>query len=224
MPLNPQSRLAILQTLSTFLHTSLSPSADSELFTAEPWYLATSFDSARDYATFLQGFTSDPVLPPVATWIDSMTFTDPEYAEDFDLAFSWHQNPDLSLETLEIPFASTSNLGPIAITSVPNISLLGLLHPTLLSAFLDSAPSALSPTAQSTPGSDSHLSTIVATISIARELFWAELGGLDGQGGERGLDKEREGVRKLLVTFLTHVGVYFPFGGDELEKRSKDVS
>jgi pre-rRNA-processing protein IPI1 len=161
--------------------------------------------------------------------LNSSTYTDAEYVEEFSLAFESNGNAELGLDTLEIPFASTSTSAPEVSSSISHsstlpTSLLSLLHPTLLSSFLDSAPSAFSPTPDS--NSDSHLTTIAAVIAVSRELFWAELGGVGETVAverEKEKEKEKERARKLLVTMLNHVAVYFPFGGDELEERSKEV-
>lgn len=114
------------------------------------------------------------------------------------------------------PIASTSS-APIA----PPASLLTLLHPTLLSGFLDTAPAAFAPGAAVFPAQER--ATVAAVLSVARELYARELGGAasneDGAGAA-----DKAATRKLLVTFLGHVGAYFPFGADELGKRSDDAA
>lgn len=181
--------------------------------------MSTSFNAPREYAAFVESFTSAPKASLSSSY---PTESDSFYVESFDLAFECNAVPAYALGTLEVPAPSTSNIAQ----PIPT-SLLTLLHPTLLSSFLDSAPSAFSPSLSLASGSgmDSHLSTVAAVIGVSKELYWAELGGVQvssvNTGGNGGREKERESARKLLVTLLSHVGVYFPFGADELEQRSK---
>lgn len=235
-----QSRLAVLTTLSTFLHTSISPVASSSAATA-PWYLSTSFTSPREYLSFVNSFTSTPVRSLHAAVhdvkSDEMDLAhldlDSFYVENFSLAFAT-ADPALATSTLSLPSMSAlpaSSTAPAATTPAASATLLTLLHPTLLSSFLDSAPSAFSPEGDSVGTGEAHLNTISAVIGVAKELYWAELGGAqeeatEAEGIEAGFHGKGKGrkdsARKLLVGLLGHVGLYFPFGADELEQRSKE--
>lgn len=212
--------MAILTTLSTFLRCALS----SEISTSPsspPWYLARSFLSRRDYATFLANFGRAP-----APTIDCRTDAPDLPVEHFGLAFA-ELGADLALDMLSLPSLSAGfPLAPVASTSTapspPPASLLTLLHPTLLSGFLDTAPAAFAPGALSFPAQER--ATVSAVLSVARELYARELGGVDGVDGAGGTSEQAATTRKLLVMFLGHVGPYFPFGADELGKRSEEAA
>ncbi|ORY74513.1 hypothetical protein BCR35DRAFT_306649 [Leucosporidium creatinivorum] len=221
--LSPSSRLAVLTTLATFLRSALSPHASSSS-TPPPWYLSTSFSTPRSYSTFLTSLTpstSTPIAIPSSAEIEPPSLP----IEPFSLAFDGPSS-DLALELLGLvspppkPYATAAN-GSTALQP----TLLSLLHPTLLSSFLDAAPSAFSPTTlltstSSSHGADPELQTIVAVVGVARELYWREFGGSEAENVGR--EKERESARKLLVGMLGHASAYFPFGGDDLRERSAE--
>lgn len=171
-----------------------------------PWYLSNSFSTLRSYNSFVRSFTSAPLDSRSTTWPS----TD-GYLESFALAFDDTPSSDLPLNLLQLP--TPPSVQAATSTAAPP-TLLALLHPTLLSSFLDSAPTAFSPSLTAL-NVDSHLATIVAVILVARELYWEELGGVEREG--------KEVERSLLVSLLGHVGVYFPFGEDELRERTAEV-
>lgn len=213
-----QSRVAILTMLSTFLRAALS-SATTSTATSPPWYLARSFATPRDYANFLASYS-----PTSSRLVDCRVPDIPSLpVHDFDLAYA-PPSADLALSTLSLPAVSAGfpelSYGPVASTSAaplaPPPSLLTLLHPTLLSGFLDTAPAAFAPGAAAFPAQER--ATVAAVLSVARELYARELGAASTEGA----GQDKAATRKLLVAFLGHVGVYFPFGADELGQRSED--
>jgi len=126
-------------------------------------------------------------------------------------------------------FALPTTSEPVASTSTaPAQTLLSLLNPTLLSSFLDAAPSAFSPTpviGQSSQAASAELRTITAVLRVARELFYRDLGGnasstLDESSSSTPNSKSRPQARKLLFSLLSHAAPYFPFGADELQERT----
>lgn len=210
--LSPSSRVAILSTLATFLRAALSPEQVTSDSSA-PWYLARSFRSKRDYDAFLSNFGRPRTRTVDCRDEDNMS---PMAVEAFDFAFAG-ASADLALDTLRLPSVNQ----PIASTSTaPPASLLTLLHPTLLSGFLDTAPAAFAPGLLSFPALER--ATVSAVLVVARELYARELGGTPG--ADRVNASEKAATRKMLVAFLGHVGPYFPFGADELGTRSAEAS
>ncbi|KAM0748651.1 hypothetical protein T439DRAFT_327913 [Meredithblackwellia eburnea MCA 4105] len=217
--LTPSARLAVLRTLSTFLQTALYPSPiqGSSTNAHPPWYLRPSFKTSRAYEAFSQSLS-----PSTSQSQNCYALCVPSTSQ-------------YTLNSLVFPSSSNAysvdtQTGAPGQTQIPRASLLTLLNPTILSTFLDSAPTAFAPSleGQGNSTSEAHLATITAVVSVARSLYWLELGGVQQQqqdfdhtfAGDRSAveaEKERERTVKMLLTFLGHVGVYFPFsvGGDE---------
>ena len=238
-----QSRLAVLTTLSTFLRIALAPEqadSSSQSSTAHtqlpPWYLSTSFATPRDYAAFLSALSpssSAPHIPVASTSTAPADYSDVGYrilSHPFALASAY--DSELSLGSLGLVPPPPPPYTPTVTGAAPaQPTLLGLLHPTLLSSFLDAAPSAFSPTtllSASAQGESADLNTIVAVVGVARELYWRELGGGAGDKENElesgvGKEKEKDSARKLLVAMLSHAAAYFPFGGDDLRERSAEA-
>ncbi|GAA5889840.1 hypothetical protein JCM5296_002359 [Sporobolomyces johnsonii] len=231
--LGPSARLAVLSTLATFLRASLSPVAS--ISTAPPpWYLASSFSSPRAYATFLASFGSTSAASPISIDTDA---TRSAPVEPFSLAVDCFSS-SFALSSLGLPTPPST---PVPSTSASpamaarSQSLLALLHPTLISSFLDAAPTAFSPTpvlGQSSSAASAELQTISAVLLVARELFYRDLAGAsspsafssevdDSPSPHHQAEKSRPPpARKLLLALLTHAAPYFPFGADELHARS----
>ncbi|GAA5861538.1 hypothetical protein JCM8547_008065 [Rhodosporidiobolus lusitaniae] len=241
--LSPPARLAVLTTLSTFLRASLCPSstlASSMASTSsDPWYLSTSFPTPRSYATFLSSFGSSsllssahwnvPVSPPPRGEKTSYNTALSHPVEPFSLALS-APTDDLALSSFGLftspatPVASSSSSFAAPAPAQANPSLLTLLHPLLLSSFLDAAPTGFSPSASLALSTSSSsraeaVETVEAVLGVARELFYTVLGGAapstggegDGTGKAGG---ERKEARKNLLALLSHAAPYFPFGSD----------
>lgn len=111
--------------------------------------------------------------------------------------------------------------------------LLRTLLPILVSAFLDTAPTALSPSsalgasstigtlssqsyssASSASSGDVALDTVSAVTGIARDLWRAILSSNTASSGGTSAD-----LRKGLEKYVTHMAAYFPFGADEIGTR-----
>ncbi|GAA5933831.1 hypothetical protein JCM1841_001310 [Sporobolomyces salmonicolor] len=231
--LGPSARLAVLTTLATFLRTSLSPVASTST-APPPWYLASSFSSPRAYATFLASFGSTSVASPFSIDINA---TRSAPVEAFSLAVDCLPS-SFALSSLGLPIPPSTPVPPTSTspaTPAQSQSLLALLHPTLISSFLDAAPTAFSPTpvlGQSSSAASAELQTVSAVLLVARELFYRDLARAaspsafssevaDSPVPRHQIDKPRPPhARKLLLALLTHAAPYFPFGADELHARS----
>ncbi|GAA6039721.1 hypothetical protein JCM8097_001370 [Rhodosporidiobolus ruineniae] len=251
--LSPSARLAVLNTLATFLRASLSPNSSASLPSSssadaaaaeapEPWYLSTSFSTPRAYASFLASLSSPSSRTVTVTPVEGErgvgTATSAPI-EPFHLAvdpFSASAG-DLSLGSFGLftppstPLVSSSSTSSGAAEHKP--ALLPLLHPLLLTAFLDAAPTAFSPSAsltlslQNGAGAGSAradaVETVEAVLGVARELFHRALSGASPAGtgdgaeaiGTGGEAKERREARKALLALLSHAAPYFPFGAPD---------
>ncbi|GAA6007619.1 hypothetical protein JCM10207_006411 [Rhodosporidiobolus poonsookiae] len=235
--LSPSARLAVLTTLASFLRASLAHSSSSTSSTA-PWYLSTSFSTRRAYASFLASFSSSssPTRSVTPTGAVGTALSAP--LEPFALAlFPAGESADLALSSFGL-FTPPSSPGAPSTSSSSSTSaapptLLSLLHPTLLSSFLDAAPTAFAPSAadalalSSSSGAGgagsataAALETVEAVFAVARELFHRALSG-QGAGGEakqEGAESgasepaDRRNARKALLALLSHAAPYFPFG------------
>ncbi|GAA6059787.1 hypothetical protein JCM10212_003682 [Sporobolomyces blumeae] len=228
--LSPSARLAVLSTLAAFLRTSLSPVASTST-APPPWYLAPSFESPRAYSTFVASFGSTSSPSPVVDFDRVRSIPIEHFAfaiEDTSIGFSLGSCGLFPILDPATPLASTSA------ANGPPQTLLTLLHPTLLSSFLDAAPTAFSPTpalGQSAQAASAELRTITAVLRVARELFYRDLGGsaspsLDDSNPSSSAsssrdDRSRAHARKLLLALLSHAAPYFPFGSDELHERTR---
>lgn len=224
----------------------------------EPWYLAGAFATPEAYRDFVAGSfssTGERSRKRVRVEADLRgaqgVLASP--VERFDLACgstapsaSFFPIGSLGLWTppASPPPMTTTAIGtstPVH-SSAPSPSLLALLHPTLLSSFLDSAPSALDPSAAAAASSNAtsdgsgageqhHLETVAAVVSLARQLCALELArpAEEEEGNDASTSSSsasftatataagarRKEARRLLLAFLTHASPYFPFGSPD---------
>ncbi|KAK4052557.1 rRNA processing protein [Microbotryomycetes sp. JL221] len=234
--LSPRARRAVLSTLAKFLEAATidTPIASTSTSTT-PWYLASAFETPRSFDNFLASLElskrSTGRVAPCHCQIEPFTLVD------------MNTSTNLTSGSLGIDIRShrtqhsTSNYQTQSSTT-RQPTLLSLLHPTLLSSFLDAAPNAFSPSRSDSMivessidhlagGQDLHL--VVAVVRVAKHLYWSELGSSSSQSTiddldddvaktkrtNGGKDKEREQARKSLVTLLSHAAAYFPFGQDD---------
>ena len=246
--LSPPARLAVLKTLARFLAAaerradSAAAAMDGPEGAHEPWFLAGAFDSPEAYADWLAGVQPRrgahvvPVTP--ASGSGSTTSA---AVEQFDGAFNavgalgaekGALGPVgmfglLTPPASPAPAASTSTAAPAHVGGQQQPTLLQLLHPTLLSSFLDSAPTAFAPSLVAVQASGSsatlHADTVHAVLSVSRALFARELGVAAGAGAGAGVAeaaqaraKGKRDARKMLLALLGHAAPYFPFGADTL--------
>lgn len=209
--LSPEARLKVLGTLERVLRV-VGQAERGATRADEPWYLRRAFDSDQAYADYLAGFegTARRSRRRVRVREDM----EGVQVEAFDAAFGAASSLSLAecglLTPPATPTASTSSL------SSAQPTLLSLLHPTLLSSFLDSAPTAFTPTslASASTGPTHHLGTVSSVLAISRELFTRELASAPSASAadERGAEKA---ARKMLLALLTHASPYFPFGSSD---------
>ncbi|KPV72298.1 uncharacterized protein RHOBADRAFT_56109 [Rhodotorula graminis WP1] len=248
--LSPPARLAVLKTLARFL-AAAERRADSAADGPdggggggggdEPWFLAGAFDSPEAYADWLAGVQPRPrvrVVPVVPAPASGSATS--AAVEHFDAAFSALGAEQgvlgpVGLFGLLTPpaspaptaAASTSTAVPANANGQQQPTLLQLLHPTILSSFLDSAPTAFAPSLVAVQASGSsatlHADTVHAVLSVSRALFARELGVAAGSsvgaGAAEGVQASARGkrdARKMLLALLGHAAPYFPFGGDAL--------
>ncbi|BGP55047.1 rRNA processing protein [Rhodotorula sphaerocarpa] len=223
----------------------------------EPWYLAGAFATPEAYRDFVAGSFSSTVERSrkrvrVEADLRGAQGVLASPVERFDLACgstapsaSFSPIGSLGLWTPPAsppPTTTTTAIGtstPVH-SSAPSPSLLALLHPTLLSSFLDSAPSALDPSAAAAASSNAtsdgsgageqhHLETVAAVVSLARQLCALELARPAEEGNDASTSSSsaavtatvtaagarRKEARRLLLAFLTHASPYFPFGSPD---------
>ncbi|GAA5824040.1 hypothetical protein JCM3770_005133 [Rhodotorula araucariae] len=234
--LAPTARLAVLGTLARFLDAAGARDRDA----AKPWFLARAFATDAAYADWLAGVSPRRGAPRVPVRIGVGASAGPTCAavDAAALAFAPSEPGGgdalgpLGAFGLVTPPASPVAAAPTTTTAAPPSSqqqqqqqqptLLALLHPTLLSSFLDSAPSAFTPTLASTPGGAAaaqHAETVAAVLSVARALFGLELAGTGADAGAAAAAgagaaaRQARDARKMLVALLAHAAAYFPFGG-----------
>lgn len=102
--------------------------------------------------------------------------------------------------------------------------LLRTLLPILVSAFLDSGPTAFSPESAAAPSTSTALesatNTIIAVAEIARDLWRSTL----LRDMHQIVSNEHKDVLSNLEKLIAHMAVYFPFGNDDLLKRTSSDS
>ncbi|GAA5991810.1 hypothetical protein JCM10908_002216 [Rhodotorula pacifica] len=210
--LSPEARLAVLSTLETFLAAAAAATGDAHPRQEEDgntaWYLAGAFSTQEAFRDFLASHG--------ARGASTSTTTRAMPIERYASLESPHENERFAIESLGL-FTPPTSPTPTTSTSANPASLLALLHPTLLSSFLDSAPTALNPStataSEGNSGENQHLATVTAVVAVARQLFTLELGGASNANTTA---KQRSEARKMLLAFLTHASPYFPFGADAL--------
>ncbi|GAA6008295.1 Ipi1p [Rhodotorula paludigena] len=228
--LSPLARLAALQTLARFLSAAgaqARSSAGAETHD-DVWYLASAFADARAASDFVASLRprragGAPVVHVAASGTATSAAVEP-FADLHGGASALGPLSGFGLLTPppEASPASASGHAPTLQQQHAPPSLLALLHPTLVSSFLDAAPSAFSPSllesANATAaagGENTHLATVLAVLQIARELYARELGGGTATGAGSPSSKRARDARKSLVALLSHASAYFPFGADE---------
>lgn len=211
--LSPEARLAVLSTLEAFLAAAAASQRASSSAPAssgtDAWYLAGAFSSPKVFQDFLASSSSHH-----GGGSSSSSSSRCRPIEPYAALANVHANDQFALNSLGLLTPPTTPTAT-SISATKKPSLLALLHPTLLSSFLDSAPTALNPSAAATgPSSGDHLATVTAVVAVARQLFTSELSG-NGQNST-----PTQATRRMLLAFLTHASPYFPFGTDVLASSS----
>lgn len=167
----------MLKTLCNFLKASAPNEADVA------WYMVGSFKRRRDFDSFLQ--LCSPSTAPTRPW----NVAAPIERDHFLL--NQPSTSQVTLESLQLASAArqeASNERPLAY----------LLHSTLVSTLLDSAPGAFGPE----PESD-HVETVLAVMRLVVQLYRSAV----SQAGTNDSDAE---TRKNLAQVLGRFYPYFP--------------
>ncbi|KAL7417489.1 hypothetical protein BDY24DRAFT_375058 [Mrakia frigida] len=200
--LRPAAKLIILRTLSHFLSTSLSPT-----ITSPTWFLAPSFSTSASYAEFetlLKG--KKPYVAPMDDWLLSGGGGGWELG-DFGLGGT---SAGAKAGEADEGGNGGGRLGREA------AKLYLTLHPLLVSTFLDTAPTAFSPSGSAT--SVSHADVNLELVAVVGELL--------GTLGRTVLRDTSEipkpmfaSVKTSLRNLLGHMAVYFPFNSSTFQRR-----
>ncbi|KAJ7492529.1 hypothetical protein FB451DRAFT_1218647 [Mycena latifolia] len=211
------SKLAVLQSLSTFLRwavSSPSPSSQdrdrlesSSVSPIDTWYLASWFRTPEAYGVFnqlLQPRHFPPDNGPVQkTWQEE---ADLELEGDCTCPFSL-LSPSGSQWTFQQLSDIVDNAGKTANEdgddSIFVRHLARTLHSTLVSTFLDCAPSVFSPNGKV---DETQAKLIVAVAEIIRHMYGAILQSTSETESER-----RAGACADLKSILGYMSPYFPF-------------
>ncbi|PRQ75448.1 hypothetical protein AAT19DRAFT_14470 [Rhodotorula toruloides] len=202
--LSPEARLKVLGTLERVLRVVGQKERGTEA--EEPWYLRGAFDSEQAYEDFLAGFEGTARRSRrVVRMREEMEGVQ---VEAFDAAFGVG-GAALGLAECGLFTPPATPTASTSASASPQPTLLSFLHPTLLSSFLDSAPTAFTPTsvASTSTGPTHHLGTVSSVLSISRELFTRELASSSSSSAGP--------ARKMLLALLTHASPYFPFGSSD---------
>jgi pre-rRNA-processing protein IPI1 len=232
-----QSKALVLASLAKFLRVSLAPdgydSAEQQEERARPalplWFLSGSFATSRDYSNYISQSTSHTESAHYSSLVDLN-------AVDYD-----EEGIILSLDDSTLASRSLASLSAISELSAELFrdgnpanqnkealprsaeALLLTLLPILVSAFLDTAPTAFSPSApaSSVNTPDVALDTVLAVAGIARDLWRAIV--MSQNTGEKATEKIVD-IAKGLAKLVGHMGAYFPFGTGVSGKRTSEVS
>ncbi|KAG8219873.1 hypothetical protein J3R82DRAFT_852 [Butyriboletus roseoflavus] len=202
--LSPQSKLVVLQSLSSFLSHAIDPqsfaSSGQGIAPAPTWFLRPSFASTRLYEEYTNIFhgTNGKHL----TWN-----TDPEF-ESFDEDFAYDPRLPCGEPETAWDLSKLSDLSPEMdevsrpLGDIPLIVRLSrMLYPTLTATFLDGAPVVFSP---STNPTETEAQMLMAAFKITRTLYSAIL-------QSAGLGSDLLAPCEELKTLLDYLTGYFPF-------------
>lgn len=216
----------MLSSLATFIRLSTAPEgpralvhADERALPSVPtWFLAPAFPTRRAYDSFIEQ-------------IGAGNHPSPRFSVDYpaqtgclmDGSSILDQDSHIGLAQIgniftELNANGTAMENAQALPSTPE-QLLKILLPILISAFLDSGPTAFSPEAAAAPSTstaqENALTTIIAVADISRDLWRSIL----LHDLHRNASNRAE-LASSMEKMITHMAVYFPFGHDELTKRS----
>jgi len=241
--MSPASKALVLASLAKFLRLSLAPEGtltreeqDEQAWpTVTTWFMASSVATPRDYEAFVNLVNRSDFDEEDAVMLkdgrhdtaSSSLYLPSGLLDGGDLLSLGGIN-DIASELLQDRQHASSDSASGSVPSDPQ-NLLQVLLPVLLSAFLDSAPSAFSPASTSTASSSSNntldipLDTVVAVTEIARDLWRALLARQSAQiAAQAGAapTKAFNDISRGLEKLVGHMGAYFPFGSDELGRKT----
>ena len=225
-----QAKALVLSSLATFLRLSTAPEGPTAAATRQDralpdiptWFMAPVFPTQRAYQSFVEqvASTSGARFSSLRTPNDQSCLIASEGL--------LRQERHLALSSISDIFTDITSIGldssnPQDLPSTPE-QLLKTLLPILISAFLDSGPTAFSPEASAAPSTSTALeaatNTVIAVAEISRDLWRSVLLRNMHVMGSNQHAEIVSGLEKLVA----HMAVYFPFGNDELLKRSSSDS
>ncbi|KAJ7630987.1 hypothetical protein FB45DRAFT_917132 [Roridomyces roridus] len=211
--LTPASKLVVLRSLSAFLRAAISsPSRASSSSCIDTWYLASWFQTQEAYGVFDQLF--QPGTRPHRTWQCEVNLElDGDCPSHYPLA-SETFGSEWTLQQLSEIVDGTGSDGDNA-RFVQHLAR--TLHSTLVSTFLDCAPSVFSPNGNV---DETQARSIVAVAEITRHLYGSIL--------QSNLEKDTERRATSyadLKSILGYMSPYFPFKliGTREIKRARSV-
>ncbi|KAI1793922.1 hypothetical protein LXA43DRAFT_884849 [Ganoderma leucocontextum] len=223
--LSPASKLVVLRSFESFLAHAVSSSwnangtAESSTggLTTPTWYLSSSFASTSAFNTFDALLRSSFLLPGNHILrLEDHRIWSPEISEDsgesfvgqFPLAadpctsaWSLHDMTDVDTAVASLREEGRPESGTNA-EIVCAEHLARTLHPTLVSTFLDCAPTVFSP---SSSPPETELQMVIVVCRICRTLY----GRLLQHTAESGTT--HESAETNLHTILSYLSPYFPF-------------
>ncbi|OBZ80001.1 Testis-expressed sequence 10 protein [Grifola frondosa] len=217
--LSPASKLVVLKSLSLFLsHALLStrnigPAPSQIASTSSPptptWYLSSSFSSSSAYNTFdsliRPAYSQSSSECSVRHWaeeVDPETF-DEDFVGNFEFATAsitagWTLQDLTNVDVLLTAGADDRLGGSAELARV--VHLTRTLHSTLVSTFLDCAPTVFSP---SSSPPETELQMVLVVCEICRTLYGAIL-----QDSAQSSNVQASADLKLILGYLSP---YFPF-------------
>ncbi|EMD42224.1 hypothetical protein CERSUDRAFT_110758 [Gelatoporia subvermispora B] len=236
--LSPGSKLIVLRSLSSFLKNALSSSTeltttDAAIPTAPTWFLSSSFTSQETYQSF------DSLLRPVCQkhassskmpasnlprrWEEEVDID--AFVEHFpgtfpnsqpNAAFGWTLQDLTNVDPRTLGGQNASDESHPARSVGPDLiaHLARTLHSTLVSTFLDCAPTVFAP---SSSPSDTELQLVLAVTEICRCLYGAIL--RDAVQENDVPDRSLEELRAI----LGYLSPYFPFTVSGIGNARRDI-
>ncbi|TFK91694.1 hypothetical protein K466DRAFT_595903 [Polyporus arcularius HHB13444] len=217
--LSPASKLVVLKSLASFLshaiksawHDRESAEASSSTVTTPTWYLSSSFASSDAFDAF--DALLRPIIStqgsrePIRTWRDEVSPEEDGFVGPFPLACglssaAWTigdlNDVDAAISTLK---GDGTGEGTSADVSCA-VQLARTVHSTLVSTFLDCAPTVFSP---SSSPPETELQMILVVCRICRSLY----GRILQDAAEAGTS--HQSAEADLQNILSYLSPYFPF-------------
>ncbi|TBU34542.1 hypothetical protein BD311DRAFT_746356 [Dichomitus squalens] len=222
--LSPASKLIVLKSLESFLSRAVASSwsskdgseLSSSVLVTPTWYLSSSFASTSAFGAFdalLQPSSfrcgADPLrLGDTRVWLPEVSENGGEsfvgqfslLSESCSSAWSFHDLTDVDAAVALLREGQAGSGTDVEITCVAHLAR--TLHPTLVSTFLDCAPTVFSPSANPP---ETELQMVIVFCRICRSLY----GRLLQDSAESGTS--HEAAEAELHTILSYLSPYFPF-------------
>ncbi|KAF4572843.1 hypothetical protein EYR36_007353 [Pleurotus pulmonarius] len=207
--LTPSSKLILLQSLSSFLRHALSFGASTshdDPYTApfNSWYIRPSFTSQDAHTSFddlLRPTHSQPSKSKKRQWRAEANYGDGDIFVPY-CPFADIVSPDVSIQALE-ESVSSAVVDETDVKAPLVMHIARALRGTLISTFLDFAPSVFSPNGKA---SETDMKLVLAVANIARSLYSSI-----AQRDLTSMPKDGEAARDDLKTLINYMSTYFPF-------------